>query len=114
MLAEYGLPSDPNVKKNLSFIGLVRNTRRVGAAATAAGILGLAVFWLRYGRHVPPPEEAGTEDAVLVGEHGGNGHVVEGLGGNAPVNGGGPADGGGNGHSVDGEPVVTADGKELT
>jgi hypothetical protein len=66
------------------------------------------VFWLRYGRHVPPSEEAGTEDAVLVGEHGGNGHVVEGLGGNAPVN------GNGNGHSVEGEPVVTTDGKELT
>jgi formate dehydrogenase iron-sulfur subunit len=111
MLAEYGLPSDPNVKKNVSFIGLLRNTRRLGAAATWAGILGLAVFWLRYGRHAPPPEEAGTEDAVYAGEHGGNGHVVEGLGGNAPA----PA--GGNGQPVEerpveGQPTVTSEGKE--
>jgi hypothetical protein len=113
MLAEYGLPSDPNVKKNTSFIGLLRNTRRLGAAATWAGILGLALYWLRYGRHAPPPEDAGAEEAVLVGEHGGNGQVVEGLGANAPA----PADG--NGHSVEGppveeQPVVTSDGKELS
>ena len=73
MLHEYGLPSDPNVRSNVSFIGLLRNMRRLGAAATWAGLLGLGVFWLRHGRHAPPPEDQAVEEAFLVGEHGGNG-----------------------------------------
>lgn len=57
----------------MSFMGLLRNMRRLGAAATWAGLLGLGVLWLRHGRHAPPPEDQAVEEAGLVGEHGGNG-----------------------------------------
>jgi formate dehydrogenase iron-sulfur subunit len=95
LLKEYGLPSDPTVKSNVSFIGLLRNVRRLGAAATWAGLLGLGIFWLRHGRHPVPPEEAGVEDAVLVDQHGGNGHQA--------------GNGHGNGQPEPVEPVVTPD-----
>ncbi len=95
MLGEYGLPSDPNVRSNVSFIGLLRNLRRLGAAATWAGLLGLGAFWLRNGRHNPPPEEEAVEEMLLVGQHGGNGQH---------------AGNGANGEGVEEPPVVVGDG----
>ena len=41
LLAEYGLPNAPNVKKNVSFIGLLRNVRRLGRHGCGHG-LGLS------------------------------------------------------------------------
>src|SRR3989337_2022751 len=38
-LADYGLPSAPDVKSSTSFIGALRNLRRLGAAALWAGAI---------------------------------------------------------------------------
>ena len=65
LLGEYGLPADPNVRSNVSFLGLLRNVRRLGAAATWAGIIGTAIFWLRTGRHVPPEQPGLPEEAAM-------------------------------------------------
>jgi len=72
MLADYGLPKDPETRANVSFIGALRNLRRLGAAATWAGIVASAVYWLRIGRKAPPPEEAAVAEAERLGreDHG--------------------------------------------
>jgi formate dehydrogenase iron-sulfur subunit len=72
MLEEYKLPKDPNVRSNTSFLGLLRNLRKIGAVATWAGLLGLALFWLRTGRHHPPPENAAVAEAMSLGRDAGS------------------------------------------
>jgi hypothetical protein len=67
MLDEYKLPGDPNVRSNTSFLGLLGNLRKVGAVATWAGLIGVALYWLRTGRHRPPPEDAAVAEAMRLG-----------------------------------------------
>lgn len=69
LLGDYGLPRDPNVRSTLSFIGLLRNLRRIGAVAAWAGLVGTAIFWLRTGRRQPPPEDEVVAEAMRLGEH---------------------------------------------
>ncbi|MGH9246578.1 MAG: formate dehydrogenase subunit beta [Acidimicrobiales bacterium] len=80
ILDEYGLPSDPEVKSTFSFIGGLRSLRSLGAAATWAGLIGAAVYWLRVGRKPPPPEDDAVAEAEQLGE--GEAAVV----GTAPTN----------------------------
>jgi formate dehydrogenase iron-sulfur subunit len=68
MLDDYGLPKDPETKGTFSFIGVLRNLRALGAAATWAGLIGSAVWWLRTGRKSPPPEEEAVAEAERLGE----------------------------------------------
>ncbi len=75
MLGEYGLPDDPNVRSNLSFLGLLRNLRRVGAVATWAGLIGAGLYWLRIGRKVPPAEAVAVAEAETLGREGREGRV---------------------------------------
>src|SRR5262249_50023542 len=67
MLGDYGLPKDPDVKASFSFSGMLRNLRRVGAGAIWAGLIASAVFWLRTGRRVPPPEDVAVAEAERIG-----------------------------------------------
>jgi formate dehydrogenase iron-sulfur subunit len=67
ILGEYGLPAHPDVKGNFSFIGKLRNVRKIGAAATWAGLLAVGVFWLRTGRKPPPSEEEAIASAEELG-----------------------------------------------
>jgi formate dehydrogenase iron-sulfur subunit len=67
MLKDYGLPKDPDVKASFSFIGMVRNLRRVGAGAIWAGLIASAVFWLRTGRRRPPAEDDAVAEAERIG-----------------------------------------------
>jgi formate dehydrogenase iron-sulfur subunit len=68
MLGEYGLPENPDVRGNVSFIGKLRNLRKIGSAATWAGLLALGVFWLRTGRKRPPSEEIAIASAERLGQ----------------------------------------------
>jgi formate dehydrogenase iron-sulfur subunit len=67
MLGEYGLPDDPDVRSNLSFLGKLRNLRRIGAVATWAGLIGAGIYWLRIGRKAPPPEDVAVAEAERLG-----------------------------------------------
>jgi formate dehydrogenase iron-sulfur subunit len=67
LLDDYGLPSDPEVKANVSFIGGLRALRGVGAVALWAGVIGAAVYWLRTGRRRPPPEAEAVAAAERLG-----------------------------------------------
>jgi formate dehydrogenase iron-sulfur subunit len=68
MLGEYGLPEHPDVRSTLSFIGKLRNLRKIGAAASWAGLLALGVFWLRTGRKRPPSEAEAIASAERLGQ----------------------------------------------
>jgi formate dehydrogenase iron-sulfur subunit len=57
MLEDYGLPKEPTVRAGFSFFSLMSALRKLGSAATWAGILGAGLFYLRVGRRFPPPEE---------------------------------------------------------
>lgn len=82
MLGEYGLPENPDVKSTLSFIGKLRNLRKIGSAATWAGLVALGVFWLRTGRKPPPPEAEAIASAEQLGhEDAGNTSDVHDEGG---------------------------------
>jgi formate dehydrogenase iron-sulfur subunit len=72
LLADYTLPEDPNVRSNTSFLGILRNLRKVGAVATWAGLIGIGLYWLRTGRHHPPPEDAAVAEAVRLGQAAGS------------------------------------------
>jgi formate dehydrogenase iron-sulfur subunit len=67
MLDDYGLPEDPDVTANLSFIGKLRTLRGIGAVATWAGLIGAGLYWLRVGRKAPPPEAEAVAEAERVG-----------------------------------------------
>lgn len=66
MLGEYGLPESPDVRATTSFLGLLGNLRKIGAVATWAGLLGTALFWLRAGRKLPPPEDVAVAEAMAL------------------------------------------------
>jgi formate dehydrogenase iron-sulfur subunit len=68
MLGEYGLPDDPNVRATTSFLGLLRNLRKIGAVAIWAGLLGTTLFWLRNGRKFPPAEDVAVAEAMRLGK----------------------------------------------
>jgi formate dehydrogenase iron-sulfur subunit len=68
MLGEYGLPEHPDVRGNFSFIGKLRNLRKIGSAATWAGLIALGVFWLRTGRKRPPSEPEAIASAERLGQ----------------------------------------------
>lgn len=70
-LADYGLPESPDVKGSLSFLGALRNLRRLGTVALWAGVIGSAVYWLRTGRKSPPPEDEAVAEAEALGRDGG-------------------------------------------
>jgi formate dehydrogenase iron-sulfur subunit len=63
MLDDYGLPDDPDVKANLSYIGRLRNVRGIGAVVTWVGVIGAGLYWLRTGRKAPPPEAVAVAEA---------------------------------------------------
>jgi formate dehydrogenase iron-sulfur subunit len=67
MLGEYGLPSDPDVRSNTSFLGLLRNLRGIGAIATWLGLAGVGLYWLRTGRKLPPEEDVAVAEAMALG-----------------------------------------------
>jgi formate dehydrogenase iron-sulfur subunit len=62
MLDEYGLPDEPTVK-GASFLPAMSGLRKLGSAATWAGMLGAAIFFLRTGRKFPPPEDKAIASA---------------------------------------------------
>jgi formate dehydrogenase beta subunit len=68
LLGDYGLPAKPDVQSTFSFLGALGALRKVGAVATWAGLLGIAVFWLRTGRKPPPPEDEAEREAQRLGE----------------------------------------------
>ena len=70
MLGDYGLPDDPDVRANLSFIGKLRGLRGIGAVATWAGLIGAGLYWLRVGRKAPPPEAEAVAEAERLGQPG--------------------------------------------
>jgi formate dehydrogenase iron-sulfur subunit len=65
MVAEYGLPEDPQVPG--AYFGVLGGLRKLGSAATWAGLLGTALFFLRTGRRPPPPEEEAVAEARELG-----------------------------------------------
>src|ERR687897_347947 len=67
MLGDYGLPDDPDVRANLSFIGKLRGLRGIGAVATWAGLIGAGLYWLRVGRKAPTPEAEAVAEAERPG-----------------------------------------------
>jgi formate dehydrogenase iron-sulfur subunit len=68
MVEEYGLPEEPTVKA-ASFFGLMRGLRTLGSGAMWAGLIGIAIYFLRTGRRQPPPEEEAVEAARAKQEH---------------------------------------------
>ena len=62
MLDEYGLPDEPTVKGS-SFFPAMSGLRKLGSAATWAGLLGAAIFFLRTGRKFPPSEDKAIASA---------------------------------------------------
>jgi formate dehydrogenase iron-sulfur subunit len=70
MLEEYGLPSRPTVTSAASFFPWMSALRKLGSAATWAGILGAFVFFLRSGRRFPPPEGDAVSSAHEKGPSG--------------------------------------------
>ena len=67
MLGDYGLPADPEVKGNVSFIGGMKYLRRVGAVAIWAGVIGGFLYWLRTGRRPLPAEGVAVAEAERIG-----------------------------------------------
>jgi formate dehydrogenase iron-sulfur subunit len=57
MLEDYGLPENPTVRAGFSFFPLMSALRKLGSAATWAGLIGAGLFYLRVGRRPPPSEE---------------------------------------------------------
>jgi formate dehydrogenase iron-sulfur subunit len=68
MLGDYGLPENPEVKATFSFIGGMRNLRKLGSAATWLGLIGAGLYWLRTGRVAPPAEEEAVAEAERLGQ----------------------------------------------
>jgi hypothetical protein len=62
MLEEYGLPDKPTVS-GASFFPVMSVLRKLGSAATWAGLLGVGLFFLRTGRRFPPSEAEAVASA---------------------------------------------------
>jgi formate dehydrogenase iron-sulfur subunit len=65
MLAAYDLPEDP--KAPGGFLTALSSLRKLGSAATWAGLLGVGLWFLRTGRFRPPPEEEAVAEAYALG-----------------------------------------------
>ncbi|MGH8933895.1 MAG: formate dehydrogenase subunit beta [Egibacteraceae bacterium] len=65
MLEGYHLPANPQVPG--SYFTAMGSLRRLGSAATWAGVLGTALYFLRTGRRRPPPEEEAVAEAYAIG-----------------------------------------------
>jgi len=63
MLDEYGLPENPTVNSAASFFPLMSGLRKIGSVSMWAGLIGTAIFFLRTGRRLPPPEEEAVASA---------------------------------------------------
>ncbi|MBA3430275.1 MAG: formate dehydrogenase subunit beta [Actinobacteria bacterium] len=61
MLDDYGLPDNPTVEAG--FFPVMSGLKKLGSAATWAGLIGTAVYFLRTGRKHPPPEEEAVASA---------------------------------------------------
>jgi formate dehydrogenase iron-sulfur subunit len=68
MLGDYGLPENPNVQATASFIGVMRNLRRVGSVAMWVGVIGGFLYWLRTGRRPLPAEGDAIAEAERLGQ----------------------------------------------
>jgi formate dehydrogenase iron-sulfur subunit len=106
MLGDYGLPTDPDVRSNLSFIGKLRNLRGIGAVATWIGVIGAGLYWLRIGRKAPPPEAVAVAEAERLGQ-GGPGEGAEGGRAERPGDEGAPDERGGDQGAGDVESTET-------
>ena len=65
MLGDYGLPADPQVPG--TFFSALSALRKLGTVSVWGGLLASAIFWLRTGRHRPPPEDQAVEEAYEAG-----------------------------------------------
>ncbi|MGH8906991.1 MAG: formate dehydrogenase subunit beta [Egibacteraceae bacterium] len=65
LLEGYHLPENPRVPG--VYFGVLGGLRRLGSAATWAGILGTALFFLRTGRRRPTPEDEAVAEAYRLG-----------------------------------------------
>ena len=65
MLSGYGLPSDPQVPG--TFFSALSVLRKLGTVSVWGGLLASAIFWLRTGRHRPPPEDQAVDEAYEAG-----------------------------------------------
>jgi formate dehydrogenase iron-sulfur subunit len=64
MLADYDLPEDPQVPG--TFFQALSGLRKLGSAATWAGMLGVGLLFLRTGRFRPPPEDEAVAEAYAL------------------------------------------------
>src|SRR5918996_2538304 len=65
MLGDYGLPADPQVPG--TFFSALGVLRKLGSVSVWGGLIASAIFWLRTGRHRPPPEDRAVDDAYEAG-----------------------------------------------
>jgi hypothetical protein len=63
MLDEYGLPENPTINSAASFFPVMSGLRKLGSLSMWAGLIGTAIFFLRTGRRLPPPEEEAVASA---------------------------------------------------
>ena len=64
-LADYSLPADPQVPG--TFFSALSVLRKLGTVSVWGGLLASAIFWLRTGRHRPPPEDQAVDEAYEAG-----------------------------------------------
>jgi hypothetical protein len=62
MLADYGLPEDPQVPG--TFFSALSVLRKLGSVSVWGGVIASALFYLRTGRHRPPPEGQAVSEAM--------------------------------------------------
>jgi formate dehydrogenase iron-sulfur subunit len=65
-LKDYGLPEDPQVPGN--FFSALGVLRKLGSISVLGGLLATGIFWLRTGRHRPPPEDEAVLEAERLGQ----------------------------------------------